>query len=627
MDDKTKTLSASDSQAQKTAAQELKDMNKQSVEYCHELESKEEQRLNKHIAASFKRLSLGSELSHRFKEESDLGYRNSKDVRKSLDLEVERSMINDIGKYDPRMVSTPNADSYGGNDTVKNNRLSHGFAGFLDDNQGDVTYSQNRNDNNELRQSKDYRQTDQVAVVDMQDDTLNSSKGLMEDIDHEVTSIKNKISSLKNLLEVETRRLSPVLGDGSVSEASMPNSHHDGPAGISSPWDYGMTRNKEEVDLRIERLKEEQKGDRHSYAHSESHKNAPSSHSRQRSYDNTLSAKEQGKGQMKSQLSLGNVTHQRQRSPDRYPNSGRDTNTVMHKRQRSFDSNTSGSRHQQQPPLHQRQTSFDRTPISIASSKPPPYERQASFASSVGSSRPVKSPRSNHQGNTHGSGRRDVTNFDQDANSIVSSSQQSSLQNVNKSPSYVHSMSERIKDHDSSYSGDHNRSSSFGDKMYPLAKGPSSVSSSSYKGSEDKGRSLNNQGLQQGEKTWKSLKGSQELYRKSSNTIEWHETRPGLFSPSKDDSFLLERSRSEKVKQNMVQLESRPKSYAEGLKPPLTKLEKLQLENKISRSLGDINLQDLEKQSHEFMDKEGIRREGYDPEWDAIKNALKHRGT
>ena len=83
----------------KTAAQELKMLRRKSGDYSKELEQKEKSRLNKHIANSFKRLSLGNELGQQLIDDDDefsptkTGYDWSKPIRHSLDWEAEKSIF------------------------------------------------------------------------------------------------------------------------------------------------------------------------------------------------------------------------------------------------------------------------------------------------------------------------------------------------------------------------------------------------------------------------------------------------------------------------------------------------------------------------------------------------------
>lgn len=91
----------------------------------------------------------------------------------------------------------------------------------------------------------------------------------------------------------------------------------------------------------------------------------------------------------------------------------------------------------------------------------------------------------------------------------------------------------------------------------------------------------------------------------------------GGFGGTRDDSVLLDGSRSWHHNDSAFN-QQRPKSYAGGLiGVPLTKLEKLDLETKISKSMGTLNMRDLEESAKILTGQEEDEDEerGYSDDW------------
>lgn len=556
---------------QNTSSQELKDK-RRSGDYSQEITDKEELRLNKHIAASYKRLSLGSELS-KYKE---FGGTLEAKERRSLDWEMENSMFgSNLGKttseldgkdsglpfgYNNQKFSTPNNYFKSFNEDLKEYEVGYntpspkGFSDFVQSEPkyggidgSEVRWNEKSSFNPEIMSAakshafkESYMENDKVAVVDVDDD---NNKELMDDIGLEVSTIKNRISSLKNLLETETSRFSPVPDKNS-----------------------NIINNNKELASSLDTLESSEKFE-------------DESKKVNRNY-NTDIYRDSRLGSFERQESFGSQT------------SG---SIMKNSRQNSFGSVQNSF---MQPQPRHSSLGYQSAPVlqsapALYAYQPNSHERQSSFGV------PVPSPLPNHSRQSSlglGDGNKSRRRPHGDSQSVdsIQGSRQSSFTNsvtVNGPYSTVGQHGLYVKP---AYQTER--------ITKPVNVNPKDSSNYDYP--------------------------FKKPAPPASNVLEWKLSgSPFTSGLAKDDSVLLDQSRSDRQKDNLVLLESRPKSYAEGLKPPLTKLEKLELENKISYSMGALNLKDLDNTSRDFMDGRGIERPGYNREWDHIQRVLKQKGV
>lgn len=624
----------------KTAAEEMKEWRRKSGEYSQEIQDKEEQRLNKHIAASFKRLSLGNELGAYSEFSTDNSAKaGSEMARRSLDWEVENSLFGSkLQQYSSDIYpvfqvgnkfSTPKnsflevRNKFESSEPDNGESPPKGFSHFVevDGSMGNQqkpgafsSYGYNASSNQPFKES--YMDNDKFAVVEMDrvNSQDNSSKDILEDIDEDVVNIKHRISSLKNLLETETQRMSPVGTSQMNKDQQNLNESLDSLESYSNrePESENPVQNEGWATHGMESgfmgntqiYTSDNTGRSYDSTFPESNTNHiehDAEYGRtegDRNYNNEIykgqpefiyQPTKPNSSDVQNQYSFDDksnpygVSHMRQTSAPTIT-----LQLPQHHRQASFGSQSQGSL--LGPKMHQKQGSYDRqasfgsyskgssSEHGVAHQRQRSYDRQASFGSQ-----------------SRSSGGRPPAWDARKRNSLSSDARQGSRQS-----SYSN-----FKSSQDFKTSNHWQQPSL-DQDYNVG-------------------SLNRDG---NTKSWKSPRSStlptaRELHKSqpASTLLEWKLSGSPFKAGTTQDDSVLETSLSKKNKSNLIHLQNRPMSYAEGLKPPLTKLEKLELENQISKSMGAINtVEDLDRETNFIVDNED---RGYQREWEVINNVLK----